>query len=243
MKVHQVYKKIGQTPLQALNLLKRRKKILDKNLSYAGRLDPMAEGVLLVLQNASLKERNKFLYLSKEYEAEVLFGFSTDSFDVLGLPKKHLTKNIEQIQILKYLKKYQGKLKLGVPAYSSVPVKGKALFKWARAGKLGSLKIPKKEMEIKRIQVLKYGKFTNEQLLKKISKKIRKVSGDFRQEKILKAWKKCLTKPDQYQALRLNIKCGSGTYIRSLADDLGRRVGVGAILLGLTRQAVGKYRI
>ncbi len=43
--------------------------------------------------------------------------------------------------------------------------------------------------------------------------------------------------------LRLQITCSPGTYIRSLADDLGERLGCGAYLSGLRRLAVGELRV
>ncbi|HEX9795391.1 MAG TPA: tRNA pseudouridine(55) synthase TruB [Anaerolineales bacterium] len=43
--------------------------------------------------------------------------------------------------------------------------------------------------------------------------------------------------------LQLRIRCSSGTYIRSLAFDLGRRVGMGAHLAGLRRTAVGGFTL
>lgn len=41
----------------------------------------------------------------------------------------------------------------------------------------------------------------------------------------------------------LELNCGSGTYVRSLARDLGHRLGCGAYLKGLTRTAVGPLQI
>ena len=43
--------------------------------------------------------------------------------------------------------------------------------------------------------------------------------------------------------LRLRITCSPGTYIRSLADDLGEKIGCGAYLSGLRRLAVGELRV
>jgi tRNA pseudouridine55 synthase len=45
--------------------------------------------------------------------------------------------------------------------------------------------------------------------------------------------------------LRYTIKfiVSSGTYIRSLAVDLGRKLGTGATLVGLRRTRIGEYRI
>ncbi|MDD4901658.1 MAG: tRNA pseudouridine(55) synthase TruB [Patescibacteria group bacterium] len=43
--------------------------------------------------------------------------------------------------------------------------------------------------------------------------------------------------------LRLLIHCSSGTFIRSIADDLGRKLGCGAYLSGLVRIASGSYKL
>ena len=47
----------------------------------------------------------------------------------------------------------------------------------------------------------------------------------------------------QWPIARLDIRCGKGTYIRSLARDLGRALGVGGILSNLRRTAVGRFTI
>ena len=43
--------------------------------------------------------------------------------------------------------------------------------------------------------------------------------------------------------LDLEVACGSGTYIRSLARDIGERLGVGGYCAALTRTAVGPFRL
>lgn len=43
--------------------------------------------------------------------------------------------------------------------------------------------------------------------------------------------------------LELRIACGKGTYIRSLARDLGSELGSGAYLVGLRRTAIGENRV
>ncbi len=42
---------------------------------------------------------------------------------------------------------------------------------------------------------------------------------------------------------RLDVRCGKGTYIRSLARDLGRALGTGGMLVSLRRTAVGEFTI
>jgi tRNA pseudouridine55 synthase len=43
--------------------------------------------------------------------------------------------------------------------------------------------------------------------------------------------------------VRLRIDCGSGTYIRSIARDLGDKLGVGGIMAALERAAIGPFRL
>ncbi|MCK5471952.1 tRNA pseudouridine(55) synthase TruB [Candidatus Gracilibacteria bacterium] len=47
----------------------------------------------------------------------------------------------------------------------------------------------------------------------------------------------------EYPKAEISIRCGSGTYIRSLARDLGARLGAGAFLSKLTRTRVGDFPI
>lgn len=44
-------------------------------------------------------------------------------------------------------------------------------------------------------------------------------------------------------AFRISVTCSAGTYIRTLAEDIGRAIGVGAHLTGLRRTAAGKFDI
>ena len=78
-----LYKNLGETPLERLERLRTQKPLYEREvLSYAGRLDPMAEGVMLCLVGQANKRREQYLDLSKEYTIAVLFGVSTDTYDV-----------------------------------------------------------------------------------------------------------------------------------------------------------------
>lgn len=46
-----------------------------------------------------------------------------------------------------------------------------------------------------------------------------------------------------YPELKLRIHCSSGTYIRSLAGDIGKELGTGAYLTALRRTKVGTYDV
>ena len=47
----------------------------------------------------------------------------------------------------------------------------------------------------------------------------------------------------EWPALELRVDCGRGTYIRSLARDIGEALGTKGYLTALKRTAVGKFRI
>lgn len=46
-----------------------------------------------------------------------------------------------------------------------------------------------------------------------------------------------------YPELKLEIECGSGTYVRSLGRDLAESLGTAAVMSALVRTAVGSFRI
>jgi tRNA pseudouridine55 synthase len=47
----------------------------------------------------------------------------------------------------------------------------------------------------------------------------------------------------EYPRLEIEVRCGSGTYVRSLARDLGHRLGCGALVSRLRRTRVGPFTI
>ena len=143
-KVLELYKPIGKTPLQTIEEYKiKHPELTGIKLAYAGRLDPMAEGLLLVLVGDECKKRKEYEKLPKTYEFEVLFGISTDTFDVMGkivkiskiIPQEdllHGSGEYQKSKINELIKKYQGKMLQEYPPYSSPRVNGKPLFWWAR---------------------------------------------------------------------------------------------------------------
>ena len=43
--------------------------------------------------------------------------------------------------------------------------------------------------------------------------------------------------------VKIKIRCSSGTYIRSVVHDIGERMGCGATLTGLVRDAIGEFKL
>jgi tRNA U55 pseudouridine synthase TruB len=84
--MHLLFKKQFETPKETILRYIESGELPPKDTyTYAGRLDPLASGVLVVLDETSVSRREEILSLPKTYEVEVLFGVSTDSFDLLGM--------------------------------------------------------------------------------------------------------------------------------------------------------------
>ena len=78
-KVKGVAKAVGQTPLEALREYGIATGRPDIRRSYAGRLDPMAEGVLAVLEEEACDGQAEAQHTTKRYAWELLLGVSSDS--------------------------------------------------------------------------------------------------------------------------------------------------------------------
>ena len=86
MKYAVVEKKVGETPLHALEAFRaQHQELFEVPLTYAGRLDPMAEGKMLILIGEECKNQDAYRGLDKEYEIEVLLDAGSDTGDVLGV--------------------------------------------------------------------------------------------------------------------------------------------------------------
>ena len=238
-----LYKPVGLTPLQTIEKFKQKHlEYKNKKMSYPGRLDPMAQGVLILLVGDENKKMKSYMGLDKEYRAKILFGFSSDTYDILGLAT-YKKSNLEEREIKKQIKQFKGKYLQKLPPYSSYKIKGKSLFYYARNSRLDEIKIPEKRVVIKDVKVNSVYEISSRRLLKEIKAKIGKLKGDFRQEEILRKWKGLLNNSDNYFVLDVTISCSSGTYIRAIANDLGESLNVGALLLDLKRTRVGKYGV
>ncbi len=242
-----LYKRLCETPRERLERLRtERPHFAHEVLSYAGRLDPMAEGVLLCLVGSANKRREAYLDLNKEYVLDVLFGFSSDTYDVLGrVMETGEAAGLNRDTVAKGLNEFRGSISQEYPPYSSKTVDGKSLFEWARRNALGALVLPSRTVTIYELSVDHLYKVSEQMLLSYIEMNVGKVNGDFRQEEIVRTWKRHL-KADgtrEFPCATIKISCTSGTYARSIAHGLGARLGIPALSLHILRTQVGDYSV
>lgn len=272
-----VWKNAGETLDQLLDRV-RSASLADKlgynispetKITYAGRLDPLASGIMILLVGDGVHDKELYNKLDKRYRATVVLGFETDTYDVLGIPSpspsqgsnlglEYLIKNILEKQIGTHTQTY--------PPYSSKNVNGVPLWKLTRDGNLpdvlpsrevvvygANLVIPAPEPESRVLSHIPLDPLTlvrddtcgvlisGVDLLLKIRETVSRVTGDFRQAEILDSWEKNIVSRETYQILEIDYHVGSGTYIRGLVHELGQQLGIGAVLLALERYQAGDY--
>lgn len=239
---------MGETPLQRLDRLRKESpEFAEATLSYAGRLDPLAYGVMLVLVgDEANRDRDKYLGLDKEYEVEVLLGVSTDTYDVLGLATsepRFYDIDVVEDEVKEAVKKLSDFSLMTYPPYSSKPVEGKSLFQWAREGKIGEIEIPKQKGKVLSIDVIDSKRIPAIKLFERIVSAIDSVSGDFRQEEIFNEWKVFfdIAMTREFLVMKMKVVCESGTYMRSLANHIGELIGLPALALSIHRTRVGDF--
>lgn len=239
------YKKVGQTPLEAIKELKtKNKNLADVKIGYAGRLDPMAEGALLLLLGAENKQKRKYESLSKTYEIKVLFGFKTDTYDILGkIVEIKSDFEFDFKKTGKILISFVGKFSQKYPPYSSKTVDGKPLYYYARRNLISKINVPSKKVEIFEITNIKEDFIYGKDLLGHVFERINLVKGDFRQDEILKDWQEKIDTNKHYPVVSLTVKCSSGTYMRSLANSLGEKMGIPTLALSIKRIEIGSFKL
>ncbi len=235
-----LYKPAGLTPLQALDLLREQfPQYKTEKLSYAGRLDPLAEGVMLVLVGEANFSREQYLGLPKVYEAEILLGVSTDTGDLMGLMTEFKLNEevVLESRVRESLAELVGIFEQEYPQFSSPKIAGRR--------RLEDKTLISKQVEITALDFVSLTEINGLDLLNNINSRIDKVAGDFRQMEIKAAWAKILAdqKEATFPLIKIKVSASSGVYVRVLAEKIGRNLGVPALAYSIKRLSVGDYPI
>ena len=192
---------------------KTRKILRMKRIGHTGTLDPFATGVLVILVGKATRLAQFLDKDRKEYEAEIAFGFETDTGDRTGSSKFQVSSSkflsVEDVE--KILPEFRGEIWQTPPMYSAKKIEGKKLYELARKGI---------EIERKPVKVSIYN-------LEIINDENQAANNSE-----LETWN-----------LKLKVACSAGTYIRTLAEDIGKKLETGAHLAELRRTRAGKFDI
>jgi len=124
----------GISSFKAIDELKR--KIKAKKAGHAGTLDPMAEGLMVVMINDATKFSDDLMKKDKEYYVEMELGYKTDTYDSEGKVIEEYKSEIElsDSQIIRTIHSFKGRIKQVPPMYSAIKVEGQKLYDLARKG-------------------------------------------------------------------------------------------------------------
>lgn len=248
-------KAVGQTPLECAEAWRAAQPPAYKTmpLAYAGRLDPMASGKLLVLIGEECKVQEKYHSLDKAYTFEVLLGVTTDTADVLGRIQKIEPTRASKEVLAAIAKTLIGDIELPYPHFSSKTVNGKPLHVWTLEGRLDEIEIPTKTSTIFKLAVTNVREETGAAIYTSISEKIetitpvtdeRKALGnDFRRVDIRADWKQFFDshQTDTFTIATFTCIASSGTYMRTLAEVIARECGTVGLAYSIHRTAIGRY--
>ena len=188
-----------------------------KRIGHTGTLDPFATGVLVMLIGKATRLAQFLDKDRKEYEAVVRFGFETDTGDRTGELRitNYELRNFPIDEIENALTDFRGEIEQTPPMYSAKKVVGKKLYELARKGveiEREAVKITIYELEL--IEPQRTQRNTEE---------------------------KAKDQKPKTKDHALRVVCSAGTYIRTLAEDIGRKLGTGAHLAELRRTRAGKF--
>ncbi len=187
-----------------------------KRIGHTGTLDPFATGVIVILVGKATRLAQFLDRDAKEYDAIVRFGFETETGDRTGEIKE---SSISQFKFQISKEEIENILPEFRGEIEQTPPMYSA--KKVEGKKLYELARKGIEIERKPVRITNYElRITNCESAKKTNKL-------------------------GLETLDMGLKvlCSAGTYIRVLAEDIGRKIGVGAHLAELRRTKAGKFGI
>ena len=126
-------------------IYKIRKLINVKKVGHAGTLDPAATGLLIICTGKKTKEIYKYQNLEKTYTGIIEIGKSTPSMDAeTEFEIENNFDNVTDEMIEDTRINFVGEILQMPPMYSALKHKGKALYKYARAG----VEVERKERKV-----------------------------------------------------------------------------------------------
>ncbi len=190
-----------------------RKIIGERRVGHTGTLDPFATGVLVVLVGRSTRLAQFLSGAEKEYEAIIRLGYATDTGDATG----RLTTETQRCTEV-----HRDAIEAAFASLRGEIEQTPPMYsaKKVAGRKLYELARRGEEIERKPIRVT-----------------ISKFESVSRDDRLLQE------NDDGTRDLKVRVVCSAGTYVRTLAEDFGKRLSVGAHLVGLRRTRAGHSKI
>jgi len=185
-----------------------------RKFGHAGTLDPLASGLMLIGVEQGTKKLGELIKLDKEYIAEVRIGETRTTGDLEG-------EIVDECKVTEPVEILQGKISTALRSFP------------------GTRALPVSAYSAIKVDGVRMYERAREAAL----------SGDtvidipMREMTIHEVELLSVTMSDARAVATIRFAVASGTYIRSLAEELGRRIGYPATLQNLRRTKVGQYSL
>ncbi len=198
-----------------------RKIIGTRRVGHTGTLDPFATGVLVLLVGRATRLAQFLTRAEKEYEAVIRLGYATDTGDLTGrrLEESANEGNAESQRTQRF---HREDIE---PALASLRGEFEQTPPMYSARKIAGEKL---------YELARRGEQIERLAVRITVNKFESLTGD---EAVLKQ------NDDGTWDLPVQVVCSAGTYVRSLAEDFGRKMGMGAHLAQLRRTRAGQFKI
>lgn len=201
------------------DVVARLRRILhEKKIGHTGTLDPDATGVLPICVGRATKIIQYLQDDDKGYEGTITLGIATDTLDASGkILEVSDISHVNQDDVKRVFSDFVGEIDQIPPMVSALKVQGTRLYKMARQGK--TIERKPRRIHIRELELLDFRTSVRELEPSSVEDSISCVELDFR------------------------VHCSRGTYVRSLAADIGSALGCGAHLSRLVRTKSGIFEL
>lgn len=224
----------GWTSFDVVNkvryMLSRRLGVKKLKIGHAGTLDPLATGLLILCVGEYTRRIEEFQGMPKEYTGTITFGATTPSFDLeKAVDATFPTAHLDDALLQSAKQRFEGDIMQIPPVFSAVKVDGRRLYKNARTGE--EVELPERPVRIDTIEI---------GTLRPVPP-----AGSEQAVVLSKKGAAIFLHPEHAEGVQADFRvvCGKGTYIRSLASDLGAAAGTGAYLASLRRTRTGGFSV
>lgn len=213
-------KRIGETMDEMIRRFRDEYLIKDNiKIAYAGRLDPLAFGKIILLTDNDIYNKEKYCGKDKTYTCTMVHGFQTDTYDIMG---KIVSENgwepiYNNVKDIEYEQQY--------PMYSSIFVIQNGMRKPLWYYEKNNIKV--ENIPSKKVKLLSSEKISNDivisstDLFRIINDRIEQVKKNtYRQDEIIALWNNKLDNNKDYILSKWKFTVTSGGYIRYLANKM-----------------------
>ncbi len=203
-----------------------------KKVGHAGTLDPLATGLLIILvARPATRLQDAFMFLRKTYTCTIRLGQTTASYDSETEVEESTNAGDLSDDVIRHgVQHFIGDLEQVPPMYSAVKMKGEKLYEKARRGE--TVERPPRPVTVYVADVTGIRRAPDAANVSVPEPDL--VSNEC-------APNECV--PSGSVDVHIRFECSKGTYIRSLARDIGSHLGVGGHLTVLRRTAIGAYTV